>query len=335
MNVLRFGPVCVTMLLIAGCAQTTDSTGEADGPAMPTEPGKVEGFFTGADGLRLYYVVRQGAPDSRADPIVVIHGGPGCDSGYMLPDLEPLVAEYGRTLVFYDQRGGGRSDLPDEPSTMLAIDRHVADLEALREHLGLERMTLLAHSFGPLLAASYAIEHPDRVRRMIFIGALPPRRADVWRRHGDAVAAILSEEETTAMERAYEDLLSGPDPVEACRRFWAVAMKPRVADPAKIALVRGDLCSAPAEAIRYGMAHTNPRTLESLGDWDLRERLAAVNAPTLIVHGEHETIAMDLVEEWTSALPDARLMRVPEAAHFPYVERADLVWPAIAEFLGP
>ena len=73
--------------------------------------------------------------------------------------------------------------------------------------------------------------------------------------------------------------------------------------------------------------------LESLGDWDFRPDLARVTAPTLNIHGETDAIPMDLVEEWTTALPHARLIKVPGASHFPYVERPDLVWPAIEAFL--
>ncbi len=77
--------------------------------------------------------------------------------------------------------------------------------------------------------------------------------------------------------------------------------------------------------------------MASIGDWDFRGELGAVEgaveAPVLVIHGEAESIPMDLVEEWIAALPNARLMRVPNAAHFPYVERAEIVFPAIERFL--
>jgi len=56
--------------------------------------------------------------------------------------------------------------------------------------------------------------------------------------------------------------------------------------------------------------------------------------PTLVVHGEQESIPMDLVEEWVTSLPRARLFRVPRAAHFTYAERPELVWPAVERFLS-
>ncbi|HTV19121.1 MAG TPA: alpha/beta fold hydrolase [Polyangiaceae bacterium] len=290
-------------------------------PAFPSE-----GRAAGAGAALFYRFVGEGS-----DVLVMIHGGPGMDSGYLWPDFQPLAQQH--RLLFYDQRGGGRSELlPDDPA-LYTMERHVADLEALRQHFGLERMTLVAHSFGPMIAAGYAMAHPERVARMIFLGPLPPRSGKLWKRYGDNIDARLTPEERSLLATLERDMTSGPDPVEACRAYWALALKPRVARPELISRVRGDFCSVDAAAIRSGMAVAGPRTLESLGDWDYRPGLAHVAAPTLVLHGDAEAIPMDLVEEWTTALPSARLIHVPGAAHFAYVERPDVVWPAIEEFL--
>jgi proline iminopeptidase len=297
--------------------------------APPAAPGPAasEGRLAG-DGAALFYRMIGAGPDV----LVMIHGGPGMDMGYMLPDFAPL-AEHHR-LLFYDQRGAGRSELLRDDPALYTMAHHVADLEALRRHFGLERMTLVAHSFGPAIAASYAMEHPDRVARMIFLGPVPPRAADFEARYGAAMDRQLTDADRAEMARQEDAMLHGPDAVAACRAYWAVAVKPRVARPELAAKVTGDFCSAGPAAIRAGMAVAGPHTSESLGAWDFRAQLAAVAAPTLILHGETDAIPMDLVEEWTAALPHARLIKVPGASHFPYVERPDLVWPAIESFLA-
>src|SRR5262245_65928224 len=99
------------------------------------------------------------------------------------------------------------------------MERHVADLEALRRRFGLERMTLVAHSFGPAIAASYAMAHPDRVARMIFLGPVPPRAGDMEKRYGVALEARLTAEERAEMTRLEDATLHGPDPVPACRAY--------------------------------------------------------------------------------------------------------------------
>jgi proline iminopeptidase len=250
----------------------------------------------------------------------------------MVPDFAPLAAHH--RLLFYDQRGGGRSELGRDDAALYTMALHVADLEALRHAFGLARMTLVAHSFGPALAASYAMAHPDRVARMIFLGPVPPRAGDMTTRYAAAIDRQLTPDERAELAKREDALLHGPDPVQACRAYWSLALVPRVARRDLVAAIRGDFCSAPPSAIRFGMAVAGPHTEASLGDWDFRPGLAAVTAPTLVLHGESDAIPMDLVEEWATALPHATLGKVPNAAHFPYVEQPEIVWPAIERFLA-
>jgi proline iminopeptidase len=299
----------------------------ATAPATPASAPPTEGRFAG-DGAQIHYRIVGAGPDL----LVMVHGGPGMDAGYMVADFAPLAVRH--RLLFYDQRGGGRSQLlPDDPA-LFTMARHVADLEALRRHFGLERMTLVAHSFGPALAASYAIAHPERVARMIFIGPVPPRLGDMEARYGASLEARLTPEERAELARHEEAMIRGADPVAACRAYWAIGVKPRVARPELAGKVTGDFCGVGPEAIRAGMGIAGPRTWAALGAWDFRAGLAAVTAPTLILHGEDEAIPMDLVEEWTVALRGARLVKIPGAAHCPYVERPELVWPEIEAFLA-
>jgi proline iminopeptidase len=287
-----------------------------------------EGFLAANDGARLFYRVE----GSGADTVVAIHGGPGVDLESLRSDLAPLAAHH--TVIFYDQRGAGRSELPAD-TTRLFFPRQLADLDAVRRHFRLERMTLIAHSYGPLLAASYALAHPDRVRRLVLLGPVPPRRGDFWQRFAQNVNARLDSAQRARQADAGARLADPKaDTRQACRDYWAIGMIPRLADPASAAKVRSDLCAAPAEAIRYGLSVTNRVVMGSIGDWDLRAGLRDLRVPTLVIHGEQEAIPMDLVEEWVTALPDARLLRVPGAAHFAYAEQPDQVWPAIEQFLA-
>ncbi|HKE16200.1 MAG TPA: alpha/beta hydrolase [Kofleriaceae bacterium] len=321
-----FAAFAVASVVACGSsAPPADRGGGADAAQAETMP--AEGRIQGADGVQLYYHMVGRGPDV----LVMIHGGPGMDSGYMVPDFAPL-AEHHR-LLFYDQRGGGRSELLHDDAALFTMERHVADLEALRQHFHLERMTLVAHSFGPAIAARYAMAHPDRVARMIFIGPVPPRAGDMWKRYGANLEKRLTRKELARLAELEQQMVRGGDVEKLCREYWAIAVKPRLARPEQAGKVTGDFCGAGAQAIKSGMGVAGPHTLESLGEWDFRAGLAAVSAPTLILHGDEEAIPMDLVEEWTTALPHAKLVKIPGASHFPYVERPDLVWPAIESFL--
>jgi proline iminopeptidase len=318
------GLASIAIVLVA-CAAAPPPSAEPRAAAGLSE-GPAEGMIEG-DGAGLFYRMVGSGPDV----LVMIHGGPGMDMGYMVPDFAPLAAHH--RLLFYDQRGGGRSaHLGDDPA-LYTIAHHVADLEALRRRFGLARMTLVAHSFGPAIAASYAIAHPERVARMIFLGPVPPRAGDLWKRYGETVDGRLTPAERAELARLEAAMVHGADPVASCRAYWAIAVKPRLARPERASQVTGDFCGAGADAIKSGMGIAGPHTQASLGDWDFGPGLAAVHAPTLIVHGEADAIPMDLVEGWTTALPQAKLVKIAGASHFPYVERPDLVWPLIEDFL--
>jgi proline iminopeptidase len=81
------------------------------------------------------------------------------------------------------------------------------------------------------------------------------------------------------------------------------------------------------------MTKTNPVTFGSLGDWNWTADLAKVTAPVLIIHGDEDAIPMAMVHAWVTSLPNARILRLAQTAHFPHAERPDVVFPAIEAFL--
>ncbi|HTR77793.1 MAG TPA: alpha/beta hydrolase [Gemmatimonadaceae bacterium] len=126
-----------------------------------------DGYVLSSDSVRIYYkVVGVGR-----DTVVVLHGGAGFTMDYLVPDLAPLGKSH--TLIFYDQRGSGRSPAPHDTLHITAA-KHVADLEALRVHFGIQRLAILGHSWGGELAALYAAAHPDRVARLVLEDPAPP-----------------------------------------------------------------------------------------------------------------------------------------------------------------
>ena len=118
---------------------------------------------------------------------VVLHGGPGASHDYLLPGFDLLAP--GRTLIYYDQRGGGRS--PVGRSVPVGWREHVADLDALREARGQERLTIAGDAWGALLALLYAIEHPDRVEKLALVSPAP-----VWREARDRFEAEFARRNT-------------------------------------------------------------------------------------------------------------------------------------------
>lgn len=119
------------------------------------------GYVTVSDGARLFYKT-SGKPGPGVDTIIAIHGGPGLDLGTIYNDMAVMFGNR-HVVIYHDQRGGGRSELPAD-TTRLFVPRQIQDLDDVRKHFKLDRVTLVAHSYGPLLAGSYAIAHPANVK---------------------------------------------------------------------------------------------------------------------------------------------------------------------------
>lgn len=277
-------------------------------------------------GVRLYYRVL----GSEGDTVVIVHGGPGAGMDAILPHVAPLADDH--VLVFYDQRGGGRSTLPED-TALLAGRYHVRDLEAVRRHFGLERLALLAHSFGAILAAEYAAVHPTRVERMVLVGATGPERA--------AAAAIYTSPYERADSATVDSLTTvlrkllrgvGEDPVALCREYERLGTE-IARQTGKTGNWRGTTCDAPPEAVRYYYHYTAQLGPASFGAWDFTDRLGEVEAPVLVVHGATDTVGLPVQRAWASTFPRGRLLLVPEA-ETPIADRPQIVFDAIGEFLA-
>ena len=127
-----------------------------------------------APGATLWYEVRGGGA---APPLVIVNGGPGVEHGYMLvSDVWNDIARR-RPVVFYDQRGVGRSPVLAKGQSCTLVDQ-IDDLEALRRHLRIDRMDLLGHSWGGFLVMAYAARHPEHVGHLVIIDSAAPQWSD-------------------------------------------------------------------------------------------------------------------------------------------------------------
>lgn len=310
----------VRRALAAGLALATVACGE---PAL--RPPAAEGYVVGADSVRLFYR----AYGRGGDTVVVVHGFQGNAQGYLAADLLPLAR--GRTLLFYDQRGGGRSQAVTD-AARLGIESHVADLEALRRHFGLRRMSLLGHSGGAAIAVRYAIEHPDGVRRMILVAPPPPVRAPYAAEASRTFAARLDSVTWRRLAALQAMLPTAADPEAVCREIASTVL-PRAyfADPRAYRRMRGDFCAQPPDRLRTQPARLAAfqRTLPE--EW--RPALAGVAAPVLLIHGAHDAIPLAASRAWAAALPDARLLVLPHADHLPWIEQPTRFFAAADRFL--
>jgi proline iminopeptidase len=263
-------------------------------------------------------------------PVIALHGGPGFRD-YLSPDLEPLTSSF--RVISYDQRGSGHSTVVTDP-TLLTAPAFVADLDRVRESFGIARVTLLGHSWGAGLAALYAIAHPDRVERLLLVGPMPPRADPHMTAFSQTLQSRFTDGDRAAMTEASarRQQASDADAADACRAYYAVFIKAYLHSVAAAARMRGDLCAAPAAALR-NFSTINQSIMGSLGAFDLRPQLAAIKVPTLVIHGASDPIPMASAREWAASLGDGRLLVIEQSGHFPFVERPDAFFPAATAFL--
>lgn len=238
-------------------------------------------------------------------PIVVLHGGPGAHHDYLRPGFDTLAQ--GRALVFYDQRGGGRS--PVDRNVPVGWREHVADLEALRQAWGLERLRIAGYSWGGLLALLYATEHPGRVEKLALVSAAPAwreARAEFEARFNARNLAPALQEQRKQLR---ESGLREQDPERYRQRLFELSVAAYFYDPAR---------ARDLTPFRL-TGRTQEEVWASLGDYDLRPALAKLDVPAILLHGESDPIPLYAAQTGARLLK-APLHVLPHAGHVPYVE---------------
>ena len=295
-------------------------------PALEPGPSLREGNLDAGAGVTLFYRLVGGA---KPDTVIILHGGPGLTMEYLAADLTPLAAHH--TLLFHDQRGAGRSSLVSD-SAALDGQRFVEDLEAVRQHFGLQRVILLGHSWGAGVAALYASRYPDRIGRLLIVDGIPLRAEELVQAFQDLAArrdSTTRQQMATWMERRR----ANPGDVVACHAYYVLWFGPFFVDRTALSRSRGDFCAGTPESRRNKILSVDRYVAASLGNWDWRPALRRVNAPTLIIHGTADPLPVASAREWAAALSEARLLLLQGVGHFPYLETPDAFFTAVDTYL--
>jgi proline iminopeptidase len=283
-----------------------------------------EGYVLLEEGLRLYYRTVGSGSDT-----VVIPAAAG-----LAADLEPLAR--GRRLVFYDQRGRGQSDA-DPSDSRVWSEYEVRDLEAVRLYFGLEQMSIIGWSYMGGMSALYAADHPRCVKRLVLMCAIAPRRNAPY---DDPEATARKAEgrmdpaAAKRLEQMREGGLDTSDPEAFCRESQKANLPRQMGRPEALARMRSDPCAFPNEWLHNQAEHTRKHVPSASLEWDWRQRVASVQAPTLVIHGQEDLIPLEASREWANALPHARILVIPGSGHFPHLEAPNVYFPAVERFLS-
>ncbi len=250
---------------------------------------------------------------------IVLHGGPGAHHDYLLPGFDVLAR--GRTLVYYDQRGGGRS--PVARDVAVGWREHVADLDALRDVWGADRLDLCGYSWGALLAMLYAVTYPDRIASLALVSPAPAAQQE----RAGYEATLAARGATPALKAARAELqasgLRSRDVATYNLRLFELAVAGYFHDTAR---------ARDLTPFRI-TGRTQQEVWDSLGtSFDLRPALRALDVKAIVVHGDDDPIPLGTAQATADALR-APLVVLPNCGHVPYVEALDGLVAALDPFL--
>ena len=253
-------------------------------------------------------------------PVLAVNGGPGLSHVYMLQnDMWQRIARK-RLVVFYDQRGTGASRhvRPGAPQTM---DAQVADLEAVRARLALDKVALVGDSYGGLLAMAYAATHPEHVARLVLSDSAAP----AWKSMVHLLPQVFPDIEQ--QDAAEEKRLGGTTDAAARaglrNHFRMIFYSPTKRDAYMAHM--GDLGFEPA---------VSDAVSKATADIDLTPKLAGFRFPTLVLSGRYDMNVAPLTAwNMAHAIPGAKLVFFEQSGHLPSYEEPDRYQAVLESFL--
>jgi proline iminopeptidase len=245
------------------------------------------------------------------------------DHAYLQPGLNVLAQR--NTLVYYDQRGTGRSSAVLGPAT-INLDAFVSDIDALRQTLGYERIDVLGHSFGALIALEYAARHPESVGTMILMNPVEPGSRFSEAQATRQLAARTEEDSTELAALTAGEGFAARDPATVSQ-VYRVLFRQSLRDRARIEDLDLDL----SEATAKNGQEVGRLLGESMGSVDWWDRMGEISVPTLVLHGRYDLAPLAMSQALAGALPLGRLA-VLESGHFPYLEDPNGLLSAISAF---
>lgn len=269
-------------------------------------------MFAAINGTKIYFDVEGSGyipvgPTMVKKPVLVaVHGGPGSDHSDFKPWLTPLAEDY--QIVYLDQRCNGQSERVDV--TTATYDQLADDIEALRLYLGLDKIAVLGHSFGGMIAQVYATRYPQSVSKLLLINTAP---SYAFYEEAKAFAKrIGTEEQVRTIPELFEGNIRDD---EHLTQWWSICWDLYWYDYQEE--LGGDTGNRPIGSLditNYTFKHLMPQ-------YDVRPQIKELAVPTLIVAGRHDWITpLTQSEEMHALIPNSELVVFEKSGHMPFIE---------------
>jgi proline iminopeptidase len=269
----------------------------------------------------LEFAVYTSAPVDGSLPLLCINGGLHFGHDVLWPALAPLAAR--RQLVFFDQRGRGRSQQSPAPRSS-RIEFDAGDAVAIRESLGIAKWNVLGHSWGGGIAMLATSQDQEAVNRLVLVDAVGPTSEWLSRLHTAGVERLTGERRATLESLDpkalhVDDIVTHAEYTSALypawfadREFGAIFSSPRANSPTGAAVA--------ARLRREG--------------YDWTDRIKLIRTPTLVIHGEEDLLDVSVAGQLASLIPGAELSLIPQAGHMPFWEAPNEFFVRVETFLS-
>ncbi|HXO22315.1 MAG TPA: alpha/beta fold hydrolase [Thermoanaerobaculia bacterium] len=287
--------------------------------AAAGDPGGVEkGTVISAGGVSLYVEARGGGTGT---PLFVVNGGPGFDHNYVHVSQAWDVLAKDRPVVFYDQRGNGRSGALKEGQSCTVADQ-IADLEAVRAHVGADRIDLLGHSWGGYLVMAYAARHPEHIAHLIICDSAAPKWGDTRFLFNDVYPETVARQDALAFADALGDKPAIDQGMHEYLSMLFVSPEKR------------DYFLAHAAEYHYNR-EINRLLNADLARFDLNPELPKFHFPTLVLSGRFDAnVAPSTAWKIHQAIPGSRFVVFEKSGHLPYYEEPEEFVRVVSGFLA-
>lgn len=301
-------------ILFALALLTLAAAPAAARPAAPSGAGRT---FT-ANGVTIWYEVRGAA---KGTPLVVCNGGPGFDHTYELCSDAWDVLAKSRPVVFWDQRGNGRSSALAADTPCRLVDQ-IADLDALRRELKAPKLDLLGHSWGGFLAMAYAARHPEAIEHLLIVDSAAPRWSETEFMFKNFFPDQLE-------KQGREDFLDAVGDSAAFMRGL-----PQYLGWLFVSTAKRDEFLALSPAFKFSR-RVNEAISADVANLDLGPMLPLFRFPTLVVTGRHDVnVAPSTAWRIHRAIPDSRFVVFEQSGHLPFFEEPEAFTKTIESFLS-
>ena len=274
-------------------------------------------------GFKLFYRAF-GDPDK--GNVLCLHGGPGGTHDYMLPLAD--LADYGYRIIFYDQLGCGRSDVPKNVA-LFTIERAVEEVEGIRRVLNLGKVHLIGSSYGGLLAIAFALKYQRNLKSIVTIGGIasvPLAIAEMERLRSRLPPDVVE------VMRKYEELgdYENQEYQKAVEVFYKKHLC-RLEEWPKELLYTFENLSQPVYRTMNG-----PNEFLIIGNiryWDVTDQLHKIRVPTLVTGGRYDEVSPKVAESIHKGIRRSKLAIFPDSSHLPMWEERGMFISTVRKFL--